>query len=521
VTGATGPESVAKCANLTWSADHRTLFYTVEDAAKRQYRLYRHVLGAPHTQDALVFEEPDERFELTCHRTRSLGWLVLTAASHTTSEVRVLDADTPAGAWRLVAPRVDGREYYLDHRADRFWIRVNDTGRNFRLVSAPVATPDPAHWREEIAERPDVMLEGLDLFARHRVLWLREGGLEQLEVTDLETGASHRVAFPEPAYALYPGQNAEWESHALRYQYSSFVTPMSVYDVDLDTRAATLLKRTPVKGGFDPQRYLVERLWVTARDGTRVPVSLVRRADLPRDGSAPLLLYGYGAYGISMSATFSASRLSLLDRGVAFAIAHVRGGGELGKAWHDHGRMAEKTNTFTDFIDCAEWLVRERYTAKDRLLVQGGSAGGLLMGVVLNLRPDLFHAALVQVPFVDVLNTMSDSSLPLTVGEFEEWGDPRAQADYERLRAYSPYENLAAKAYPTMLVKTSLNDSQVMYWEPAKYVARMRTLRTDRRPLLFKVNMAGGHGGASGRYDALKDTAFDYAFLLATVGITR
>ncbi len=414
-----------------------------------------------------------------------------------------------------------GREYYADHRGDRFWIRVNDTGRNFRLVSAPVTAPGAAHWREEIPHRPDVMIEGLDLFAQHRVLWLRAEGLQQLEVTDLRTGATHRVAFPEPAYAVHGAANAEWDTATLRYQYTSFITPLSVYDYDLDSRRQTLLKRTPVQGGFDPSRYVVERLWATAGDGTRIPISLVRRADLRRDGSAPLLLYGYGSYGISMSASFSPARLSLLERGMSYAIAHVRGGGEMGKAWHDHGRMLEKMNTFTDFIACAEFLVRERVTSSDRLVIQGGSAGGLLVGAVLNLRPALFHAALAQVPFVDVLNSMSDPSLPLTVGEYEEWGNPAVRPEYDAMRAYSPYDNLARQAYPALLVKTSLNDSQVMYWEPAKYVAKMRTLRTDRNPLLFKINMAGGHGGASGRYDALRDTAFDYAFLLAQVGITR
>lgn len=513
------PETVERTANLTWAADDRTLFYTVEDDAKRHHRLYRHRLGTSTSQDALVFEEPDERFEVSCGRTRSRRFLVMGVSSHTTSEARVLDASTPTGEWTLVSPRVPEREYDVDHRDDRFWIRVNDTGRNFRLVSAPVEAP--GDWREEIAHRDEVMLEGVDLFAHHRVLWLRIDGLQQLELTDLRDGATHRVEFPEPAYTVYPAANEEWAPAAFRYQYTSFVTPMSVYDHDLATRQETLLKRQPVKGGYQPTRFVVERRWAVAKDGTRVPLSMVRRRDVPLDGLMPLLLYGYGAYGIPMTATFSSSRLSLLERGVGFAIAHVRGGGEMGKRWHDGGRMADKMNTFTDFIACAEALVGDKVTSPERLVIQGGSAGGLLLGAVLNLRPDLFRAAVVQVPFVDVLNTMSDPSLPLTVGEYEEWGDPSKPEEYARLRAYSPYENLAAKAYPAMLVKTSLNDSQVMYWEPAKYVARMRTLRTDQNPLLLKTLMVAGHGGASGRYDALRDLAFDYAFVLATVGIVK
>jgi oligopeptidase B len=518
-TGRHGPEEVHKVANLTWAADGRTLFYTVEDPAKRHYRLYRHALGEPHAKDALVYEEKDERFELQCERTRSRGWLVLTAASHTTSEVRVLAADRPAGEWTLVAAREQGHEYYLDHHGERFWIRTNDLGRNFRLASAPVATPGRGHWREEIAHRPQVMLTGMDFFRHHRVLWEREDGLPRLAVTDLRTGGSHRIAMPEPGYNLVGSPNPEFDTARFRYGYTSFVTPMSVYEYDLDSRGSELLKRTEVLGGYDPARYVTERVMVTARDGTRVPVSLFHRRDLVRDGSAPALLYGYGSYGIAQFPSFNPNRLSLVDRGFVYALAHVRGGGEMGKAWHDAGRMGQKINTFTDFIDCAEWLVRERYTSPARLCIQGGSAGGLLMGAVLNMRPDLFRAALVQVPFVDVLNTMSDPSLPLTVGEFEEWGDPSKPADYAGMRRYSPYENLERRDYPAMLVKTSFNDSQVMYWEPAKYVARLRTLGTGGEPLLFKTNMAGGHGGSSGRYDALKDVAFDYAFLLARVGL--
>lgn len=521
VTGRDGPDRQEKVANITWAADGRTLFYTVEDPAKRHWRLYRHRLGDPADRDVLVHQEDDARFELSCQRTRSGAWIVLTASSQTTSEVRVLAADRPEDAWTRIAPRADGVEYYVDHRGDRFWIRVNDAGRNFRVVTAPVASPDPGHWREEVPHRPEVMIEGLMLFANHAVRWEREGGLPQVAITDLGSGATRRLAFPESAWDVYPDRNEVFDTDLLRYGYTSFVTPRSVYDVSMDTHEAVLLKRQPVLGDYDPSRYAVERVEAVAKDGTRVPISIVRRADVARDGRAPLYLYGYGSYGITMDVGFDSRRLSLLDRGVIYAIAHVRGGGEMGKAWHDAGRMMNKKNTFTDFIACAEHLVRGKYTSPDRLLIGGGSAGGLLMGAVLNLRPDLFRAALVLVPFVDVINTMSDDTLPLTVTEYEEWGNPHVRAEYDDIRSYCPYTNLERKAYPAMLVKTSFNDSQVMYWEPAKYVAKLRTLKSDRHPVLFKTNMAGGHGGSSGRYDALRDTAFDYAFLLWQVGITK
>lgn len=521
VTGRDGPERMAKVANVTWAADGRTLFYTVEDDAKRHARLYRHRLGEPADRDVLVHEETDQRFELSCHRSRSGAFIVLTSSSQTTSEVRVLPADRPDDAFALVAPRAEGVEYYLDHRDDRFWIRTNDTGRNFRVATAPVATPGREHWREEVPHRPDVMIEGLDLFARHCVRWEREGGLPRVTIVDLRSGATRRLEFPETAWDAYPGKNEEFETNQVRYHYTSFVTPLSVFDADLDTGASTLRKRQPVLGDYDATRYAVERLEATAPDGTRIPISLVRRADVARDGRAPLYLYGYGAYGITMDPSFDARRLSLLDRGVVYAIAHVRGGGEMGKAWHDGGRMAHKMNSFTDFIACADHLVREGHAARERLAIGGGSAGGLLMGAVLNLRPDLCRAAVVNVPFVDVLNSMSDATLPLTVTEYEEWGNPNLRDEYERMKAYCPYTNLARRAYPAMLVKTSFNDSQVMYWEPAKYVAKLRTLATGHAPLLFRTNMAGGHGGSSGRFDAIRDIAFDYAFLLWQMGLAK
>jgi oligopeptidase B len=516
--GTTRAALAERVTSVAWSADSRTLLWTQEhEVSKRSWRLWR--LEVESGTQTLVHEEPDERFDVSVRSTRSGDWLVYTVASHTTSEQRVLRADDPAGTWRLLAPRVQDREYYLDHRGDRFWILANDTGRNFRLVTAPVTDPSPGSWTEVIPHRADVMLTGVECFRDHVVLTLRERALPHLEVLDPATGTARRVAFPEPAYTVMPGANERWDATTFRYSYQSFVTPPSVFDLDVTTLGSTLLKRQPVLGGWDASRYALERVEATAADGTRIPVTLVHRRDVPRDGTAPCLLYAYGSYGMSSHVTFNSNRFSLLDRGMVYALAHIRGGGDGGKPWHDAGRMANKMNTFTDFVACAEHLVRERWTASDRLVIHGGSAGGLLVGAVTNLRPELFRGVLAQVPFVDVINTMLDESLPLTVGEFEEWGNPKLPEQYAWIRAYSPYDNLKAGAYPAMLVRTSLNDSQVGYWEPAKYVAKLRTLKTDTHPLLFRCIMVAGHGGASGRYDALRDVAFDYAWILATVGL--
>jgi oligopeptidase B len=512
-------EKVAEAVgSAAWAADGQTLFYTVEEeSTKRQYRLYRHEVGADDHD--LVYEESDLAFNVGVGRTRSLRYLVLGVGSLTTAEAWVLEAVSPKGAFRLVAPRIGEQEYDLDHHGDFFYLRVNDEGRNFRLVKAPVASPGREHWQTVVPHRAEVMLEGLDLFARHLVLFEREDGLPHLRVVDLGTSASHRIAFPEPTYLASPGANAEFETTTFRYTYQSLLTPLSTFDYDMDARTATLMKQVEVRGGYDPAGYRSERVFAPARDGVKVPISLVYKKGLAKDGQAPLYLYGYGSYGLSMPASFSSNRLSLLDRGVVFAIAHIRGGGDLGKPWHDDGRMEKKRNTFTDFIDCAEFLAREGYASKERIVIEGGSAGGLLMGVVSNERPDLWKAVITKVPFVDVINTMLDETLPLTVGEFEEWGNPKKPEDYAVIRSYCPYSNLAAHDYPAMLVKTSFHDSQVMYWEPAKYVARLRTLKTDANALLLKTNMAAGHGGASGRYDALRETALDYAFALRQLGI--
>jgi oligopeptidase B len=516
-TGKLLPDARERVVSAAWAGDGRTLLYTVEDEAKRSYRLFRHALG--EREDELVYEEQDERFSIHVGRTRSRRFLLLLSASHTTSETRFLSADRPGDAWRVVQARETDHEYEVDHHGDSFLIRTNDLGRNFRLVQAPLDRPGRGRWTELVPHRPEVMIEAVDAFARHAVLLEREAGLPQVRVMELLAGSSHRVGFPEPTYNVNLGPNREWDTDRVRIVYESLVTPPSVYDYDMRTHERTLVKTMPVLGGYEPARYVSERIEATAPDGTRIPVSLVVRKDVPRDGSAPLHLYGYGSYGIAAPIAFSSNRLSLLDRGIACAIAHVRGGGDLGKPWHDQGRMSSKRNTFTDFIAVAEHLVREGHTSPDRLVIEGASAGGLLMGAVANMRPELFHAIVSKVPFVDVVNSMLDETLPLTVGEFEEWGDPKARDAYELMKSYCPYSNVAAKAYPAMLVKTAFHDSQVMFWEPAKYVAKLRALKTDENPLILKTNMAAGHGGASGRYDFLREIAFDYAFILAQLGL--
>ena len=519
-TGTLLPDRIDRIGAVAWSGDPATLFYVTEDDAKRPYRLWRHRLGA--ATDDLVHEEPDELFRLHVWRSRSRRWLFAASGSFTSTEVRCRPAASPAGPWRLLLPREPDHEYHVEHgvgpAGEVFYIRTNGGGRrNFRLVAAPVDDPRPERWVELIPHRGDVMLEDLDVFAGHYVVHEREDGLIRLRVTDLASGASHHVAFPEPTYEVDAETNAEFLTSRYRLRYQSLVTPPSVFDYDVVARELSLLKRTEVLGGYDPARYRSERVFATAADGVRIPISLVTRTDSPRDGSGPLALAGYGAYGIPYPVSFSSTRLSLLDRGVTVAIAHARGGGELGKPWHDAGRMLAKRNTFTDFIACAEFLAREGYTAPDRLVIEGGSAGGLLVGAVLNMRPELFHAAVLRVPFVDVINTMLDTSLPLTVGEFEEWGNPKIREHYEYMKTYCPYTNVAPRPYPAILVRTAFHDSQVMYWEPAKWVAKLRATKTDDGLLLFKINLAAGHGGSSGRYDALRELAFDYAFVLTTL----
>ncbi|MBI1808325.1 MAG: S9 family peptidase [Gemmatimonadetes bacterium] len=498
---------------LAWASDGRTLFYLTTDAAKRSDRVWRHRLGDPSEADVAVFHDPDARFNVGVSRTRSGAFVCCHSGSFTSTEVWVLDAFAPEGPLRCVAPRTADVEYDVAHGGDWFYITTNrDGARNFKVMRAPVA--DPAAWGEWMPHRADAFVEGIDVFEAWAVVQERREGLRRLRLVALASEASHDVSFPEPAYGVDLTRNPEFATNTLRFVYSSLVTPPSVFDYDVVTRERVLVKRDEVLGGYDPSRYAVERLMVTARDGVQVPVSLVYRTPFERDGRRPLLLYAYGSYGYTLEPTFGSPRFSLVDRGMVYAIAHVRGGQEMGRAWYDDGKMAKKMNSFTDFIDCAEHLVRAGYTSTDRLAANGGSAGGLLMGAVLNLRPDLFKAVVADVPFVDVINTMLDDTIPLTAQEWEQWGNPHEADAYAVMRRYSPYDNLEAKAYPALLVTSGINDSRVAFWEPAKWVAKLRTLKTDSHPLLLKMHLGAGHGGASGRYERLREQAFRYAFIL-------
>ena len=512
------PEHIERVNNVAWASDNKTLFYVTEDAVtKRSDKFFRHVLG--NDKNDLLYEEKDELFDIGTYKTRDREVIFVESTSKTSTEVLYLSAAKPDSELKVVIPRSAEHEYDVDHRGDLFYIRSNKGAKNFRVVTAPVSDPSEKNWKEFVAHRPAVKVEGISMFADYAVLSEWEGGLQQIEIVDLKANKHSRIQFPEPVYSAGLNANREFKTNVLRYSYNSLVTPNSTLDYDMSTGKSTLLKQTEVPGGFDRNNYKSERVFATASDGTKVPMSMVYRKGVKMDGSAPMLLYAYGSYGISIPPTFSSSRLSLLDRGVIYVIAHIRGGGELGEEWRQAGRMMNKMNTFTDFIACAEHLIKEKYTSKDRLVIQGGSAGGLLMGAVSNLRPDLFKGVISQVPFVDVLNTMLDASLPLTTSEYIEWGNPNEKAAFEYMKTYSPYDNVAKKDYPATLVKVSVNDSQVPYWEGAKLVAKLRSMKTDQNPLLLKVNFGAGHGGASGRYDALRETAYDYAFMLWQMGV--
>ncbi len=519
-TGRVLPDTTERVTAVVWAADNQTLFLTTEDeVTKRSDMLFRHSLGAEVFE--LIYNEKDELFDIGIGKTRDKTYLVVEAEAKDTAEARYLRADDPQGEFRVLVPREKGHRYYLDHRDGLFYIRTNKPGKDFAVVTAPEADVSPENWKVFIPHREGVRIEDIDLFRNFAVSIEKSEALHHLRVHDFRTGQWREISFPETVYTALPAGTPDFEATAYRYNYQSLVTPSSVYDYDPVTGTSTLLKRQDVPGGFDPALYASDRLWATARDGVRVPISIVYRKGLERDGSAPLLLYAYGSYGFGISPSFSSERLSLLDRGMSFAIAHIRGGDELGEKWREDGMLMKKKNTFFDFVDCAEFLIREKWTSANGLAIEGRSAGGLLMGAVVNLRPDLFRAVHAGVPFVDVMNTMLDASLPLTIGEYLEWGDPNEKAAYDYMKSYSPYDNLEKHDYPAMLVTSSFNDSQVMYWEPAKYVARLRTLKTDNHPLLLKMKMdPAGHGGASGRYDRLKDSAFEYAWMLAQVGIT-
>jgi len=508
--------------NLAWAGDNQTLFYSRQDPETlRSFRIYRHRLGTDSAQDQLVFEESDETFNCFVFKTRSKRFVMIGSSQTLSDEYWFLDAADPLGEFKVVQPRQQGLEYSVDHLDDHFYIRTNLDAENFRLVRAPIDAPVKNHWTDVVPHREDVYLQRATLFRDFLVLQERESGLVQLHVRRWDGAGEHDVDFGEPAYTAGIDNNPSIDSTILRFRYSSMTTPSSVYDYDMATRDRTLLKRQPVLGGFDADNYVTERLWATARDGVKVPISLVYAKSTKIDGSAPLMLYGYGSYGASMDASFVSYRLNLVDRGFVYAIAHIRGGQEMGRQWYENGKMFHKKNTFTDFIDVADHLVSEGYADPKRIFARGGSAGGLLIGAVINLRPDLFTGVVADVPFVDVVTTMLDDSIPLTTSEYDEWGNPNVRPEYDYMLSYSPYDNVAETDYPHVLVTTGLHDSQVQYWEPAKWVAKLRHRKTDDNLLLLKTNMVAGHGGASGRFTRLKEIAFRHAFLLRLAGISE
>ena len=502
---------------LAWADDDRTLFYSTADSARRTNAIWRHVLGDARSKDVKVFEDDDVLNNVNVGRTKSGKFVLIADDGFTSSEWRAIPTAAPTTAPRVLAPRRANVQYTVDHIDSAFLMITNDGARNFKIMRIPEDDFSPAKWTEWQPNSDSVFVEGVEPFKHFVVVTERSGGLPRLRVRDLTTKATHFITFPEPAYGVFPTQNAEFDTPTLRFQYSSLVTPASTYDYDMASHNRVLKKRLEVPG-YDPSQYEVKRLMVAARDGARVPVSMIVRKGWTQDGSHPLLLYAYGSYGYTTEATFNSPALSLVDRGFAFAIAHIRGGQEMGRQWYDDGKMMNKKNTFNDFVDVAEYLEKQKFTSADKMVANGGSAGGLLMGAVSNMRPDLFRAIVADVPFVDVINTMMDASLPLTSQEWQQWGDPHVKEQYEYMKTYSPYDNVEHKAYPWMLVTSSLNDSQVSYWEPTKWVAKLRATKTDDNPLFFKINMAGGHGGSSGRYDRLHEIAFRDAFILDAVG---
>ncbi|MFL6465154.1 MAG: S9 family peptidase [Bryobacteraceae bacterium] len=520
-TGQILPDTTEHVTSVAWAGDNKTLFVTTEDAVtKRSNKFRRHILGT-ETFEA-VYEEKDELYDIELQRTRDKKFLILEITSKDTTEVRFLPSGQPREEPEVFWPREKKHRYYVNHRDELFYVRTNKNAKDFQVIAVLESERNANHWKPFVSHQPGILIENIDLFRDFAVVLEKSEAVNRMRFYDFNTSKWSTIKFPEPVYSAFPGDTPDFESKTYRYNYQSFITPPSVFDYHPQSGESQLLKRQEVLGEYDPGQYASERLWVTARDGARVPVSIVYKKGLKRDGAAPMLLYGYGSYGIGMSAAFSSSRLSLLDRGMSYAIAHIRGGDEMGEQWREDGMLMKKKNTFQDFVDCAEWLIGEKWTSPDKLAIEGRSAGGLLMGAVVNMRPDLFRAVHAAVPFLDVMNTMMDASLPLTVGEYLEWGNPNEKAAYDYMKNYSPYDNLERRAYPAMLVTTSFNDSQVMYWEPAKYVARLRTLKADDRPLLLKIKMdPAGHGGASGRYDRLKDTAFEYAWIMSQLGITN
>jgi oligopeptidase B len=520
-TGKVLEDKFVKASDVTWTADGKTLFYVTEDDAKRSNKLWRHTVGDAKEKDQLVYEEKDELFRLGVGRSRDKKFLFHYSASSTSTEQRYLSAETPAGDWKTILPREDKHEYTAEHRDGLFYIRTNrDGATNFKVMTCPVAdATDAKKWKDFVPHDPKSLIQSVSLFKNYAVISEREAGIPQLRVFSFADGKSYRIEFPEPVFTTGQGANPEFDLEKIHISYTSMVTPASVFEFDLKSKERKLLKRQEIPSGYDPEQYAAEWVFATAKDGTKVPISIVYKKGLKKDGTAPVLLYGYGSYGASASVNFSPTRLSLLDRGVVFAQGHIRGGSDMGRQWYEDGKMLKKLNTFTDFIACADFLVEQKYGDRQKLVIQGGSAGGLLVGATVNLRPDLCKAAVLQVPFVDVINTMLDETLPLTVQEFLEWGNPKKSEEFEYMKKYCPYSNLTKAAYPAMLIETSLNDSQVLFHEPAKYTAKLRTLRTDSNPMVFRCKMVGGHGGSSGRYDVLKEVAFTQSFMLHQMGI--
>ena len=513
-------EIPAVTSNMAWANDNKTLFYTRQDPVTlRRYQIYRHVLGTGSAEDELVYEEKDEEFSCFVRKTKSERYIIIGCSQTLSNEYRYLDADDPGGEFEVFLPREPDLEYSIDHFGDHFYIRTNYEAENFRLMRTPVEQTDKEHWEDVIPHRDDVLLEYFDVFRDYLVVVERRDGLLNIRIRPWSGEAEHYIDFGEPAYRAYLSANPEIDTRVLRYGYTSLTTPNSVYDYDMETREKVLLKREEVLGGFDPNDYVTERVYAPARDGVRVPVSIVYRKGVQKNGDNPLLLYAYGSYGSTIDASFSSARLSLIDRGFVYAIAHVRGGEDLGRQWYEDGKLLKKKNTFTDFIDVAEYLIEQGYTSPELLFARGGSAGGLLMGAIANMRPDLFKGVIALVPWVDVVTTMLDPSIPLTTSEYDEWGDPNEEEYYWYMLSYSPYDNVEAKDYPNLLVTTGLRDSQVQYFEPAKWVAKLRAMKTDDNLLILKTNMGAGHGGASGRYDRYREIAFRYAFMLDLLGI--
>lgn len=500
-----------------WANDNQHIFYAVKDETLRPVKIYRHRLGTSSEDDVLVYEEMDDTFSAFVYKTKSKDYIVIGAYQTLSQEYRVLDANNPTGKFRIIQPRERGLEYDITHFEDKFYIRTNLDAQNFRLMETPVDATTKENWKEVIAHRKDVLLEGMDVFKNYLVLSERKGGITQLRVRPWE-GQEHYIDFGEDSYLAYTSVNPQFDTEVLRIGYQSMTTPNTTYDYNMASKDFKMLKQQEVLGGFSSDNYVSERVYAKVRDGVEVPISIVYHKDFKKDGTQPVLLYGYGSYGASMDPYFSSARLSLLDRGFAFAIAHIRGGEEMGRHWYEDGKLLNKKNTFNDFIDCGEYLIKEKYAAPDQLYAQGGSAGGLLMGAVMNMRPDLWKGVVAAVPFVDVITTMLDESIPLTTGEYDEWGNPNEKEYYDYILSYSPYDQVEAKDYPATLVTTGLHDSQVQYWEPAKWVAKLREMKTDKNPLLLYTNMDAGHGGSSGRFARIKEVALQYAFFLDLAG---